>query len=33
LFKTTEIKKKLLKYGSIATFALASVWLVERLTA
>jgi hypothetical protein len=33
LFKTTEAKKKILKYGSIATFVLASVWLVERLTA
>ena len=33
LFKTTEVKKKLLKYGSIATFALASVWLIERLMA
>ena len=33
LFKTTEAKKKILKYGSIATFVLASVWLVERLMA
>jgi hypothetical protein len=33
LFKTTEVKKKILKYGSIATFVLASVWLVERLMA
>jgi len=32
-FKTTEAKRKLLKYGSIATFVLASVWLVERLMA
>ena len=33
LFTTTQAKKKLLKYGSIATFVLASVWLVERLMA
>lgn len=33
LFKTTEAKKKILTYGSIATFVLASIWLAERLMA
>ncbi len=33
LVRKTHAKKLLLKYGSIATFAMASVWLVERLVA
>ena len=33
LIKKAEAKKRLLKYGSIVTFVLASVWLVERLMA
>jgi len=33
LVKKAEAKKRLLKYGSIVTFVLASVWLLERLMA
>jgi flagellar biogenesis protein FliO len=33
LVKKSEAKKSLLKYGSIVTFILACVWLVERLMA
>ena len=33
LVKNAEAKKRLLKYGSIATFVLASAWLMERLMA
>jgi len=33
LVKKAQAKKRLLKYGSIVTFVLASVWLVERLMA
>ncbi|MSQ65111.1 MAG: hypothetical protein EXR37_01955 [Limnohabitans sp.] len=31
LFRQAAAKQRLTKYGSIATFVMASVWLVERL--
>ena len=33
LVKQADAKKKLMKYGSVATFVLATFWLVERLMA